>query len=568
MRWAVFVMLVLLASSAIADAIVRSQAMSASTIAEIYIEDEFIRLELEIGLNDLEAFRTLLPDEIHRQMGFGNEPFPARMQRFLDEQFVIVADDEPLNGILVRILPSERVRRDDITGEPLPTAGEPQTVVVAEFVWPLESRPETIDLLFGVNAAAVGFIIYHKGVAVNDFRYLTAAQRLHLDWDDPWYSAFDTRNLRRQYYTPMAGFIYVEPYEVRKEIIARPKDLQRWVDLGLDGKETIPVAMQADILQKVGEFLAEHQPVTIDGQPATHSLMRANFLQRSLRTSLVIDPPQELDIDSAIMGVIFIYPHEAFADSVTMEWDMFDERITIVQVAGVDPTGPLKQFLEPDFSTLEWQNFIRIPVMPTRVDIISPPGALAERLTYLRWVFGAIALMLAAVWIRSVTTRTGHAIASAAGAIVVISLAAASSWYAERASLDDEAIKDMVGGLLTNVYRAFDFRDEGEVYDVLARSVDGALLSDVYLEMRRGLVLANQGGAVAKVKGVELVDIAASPAEDQAIEATTTWLVRASVGHWGHIHERRNQYQANLRLQPIDGAWKLVDLEIVDAVRL
>ncbi len=47
-------------------------------------------------------------------MGFGNELFPARMQRFLDEQFVIVADDEPLNGILVRIRPSERVRRDVI----------------------------------------------------------------------------------------------------------------------------------------------------------------------------------------------------------------------------------------------------------------------------------------------------------------------------------------------------------------------------------------------------------------------------------------------------------------------
>ena len=61
MRWAALVALLLSTSSAIADAIVRTQAMSASTIAEIYVEDEFIRLELEIGLNDLEAFRTLLP---------------------------------------------------------------------------------------------------------------------------------------------------------------------------------------------------------------------------------------------------------------------------------------------------------------------------------------------------------------------------------------------------------------------------------------------------------------------------------------------------------------------------
>ena len=560
--------LALSASSAIGDALIRTQAMSASTIAEVYVEDEFIRLDLEIGLNDLEAFRTLLPDEIHQRMGFGDEPFAARMPRFLDEQFVIAADDEPLNGILVRIGPSERIRRDDITGEPLPTEGEPDTVVVAEFVWPLKSRPEHIIIHSGSNAAAIGFVVYHKGVAVNDFRYLSAAQKLNLDWDDPWYSTFNTRSLRRQYYAPMAGFIYVEPYEVRKEIIARPKDLQRWVDLGLDGKKTIPVEMQADVLQKVIEFLADRQPLTIDGKPATPSLTRANFLKRSLRTSLVIDPPEELDIDSAIMGVIFVYPHDAFADSVTMDWDMFDERITSVPVASVDPTGPLNQFLEPGFTTLEWQNFIRIPVMPTLVDIVAPPGALGEWLAYVRWVLGGIALLLGGLWLRRVVNRTGHATSSGAAALVVLALAATSWWLAERARLDDSATNDMVAGLLTNVYRAFDFRDESDVYDVLARSVDGDLLSDVYLEMRRGLVLANQGGAAAKVKGVELIDLAANPAEDQAIQATATWQVRASVGHWGHIHERRNQYQANLRLQPMDGAWKLVELEIVDAIRL
>ena len=86
-------------------------------------------------------------------------------------------------------------------------------------------------MLYANNAAAVGFVIYHKGVAVNDFRYLTAAQRLHLDWNDPWYSAFDTRNLRRQFYTPMAGFIYVEPYEVRKTYdgpLTLAKDMMIW----------------------------------------------------------------------------------------------------------------------------------------------------------------------------------------------------------------------------------------------------------------------------------------------------------------------------------------------------
>jgi hypothetical protein len=86
--------------------------------------------------------------------------------------------------------------------------------------------------------------------------------------------------------------------------------------------------------------------------------------------------------------------------------------------------------------------------------------------------------------------------------------------------------------------------------------------------MRRGLILASQGGASARVKDVELTDLQTSPADEGGIQARATWQVRAAVGHWGHIHERRNEYQANLQLQPIDGAWKLVNVEILDEVRL
>ena len=64
----------------------------------------------------------------------------------------------------------------------------------------------------------------------------------------------------------MNGFLYVEPYEVRKEIILRPKDLMHWLPLDLEGRETIPVAMQAELKRTVAEFLRERHPVRIDGR--------------------------------------------------------------------------------------------------------------------------------------------------------------------------------------------------------------------------------------------------------------------------------------------------------------
>ena len=72
--------------------------------------------------------------------------------------------------------------------------------------------------------------------------------------------------MRRQYFSPMAGFIYVDPFEVRKEIIVRPYDIQRMVDLGLEGAEIITPDMQDRVLDGIVEFLSDHFPITIDVQ--------------------------------------------------------------------------------------------------------------------------------------------------------------------------------------------------------------------------------------------------------------------------------------------------------------
>jgi hypothetical protein len=34
------------------------------------------------------------------------------------------------------------------------------------------------------------------------------------------------------------------------------------------------------------------------------------------------------------------------------------------------------------------------------------------------------------------------------------------------------------------------------------------------------------------------------------------------------VHQRRNRYRAELRVAPLDGAWKLVGLEVLEEERL
>ena len=555
-----------------ADAIIRTQAMFATTIAEFFIEENRVVVELEIGLNDLPAFRNLLPDEIYERMGYAPAPLAQRLRTFITENLVILnADGHALAARVLAISPGERVRRDNISGEPLPAGDdEPETVITARLEYLFDGQPDS--LTFGGRwddvTASVGFVVYHLTVPVNDSRYLSASQVLDLDWNDPWYSSFRTRNLRRTYFSPMSGFIYVEPYEVRKEIVARPKDLQSWIDLGLSGRQTIPVDIQDELKRTAAEFLREHHVVIIDGEAIAPELARINFLDRSLRTSRVIDPPIELDINSAMLGAIFVYPVvEPLPQRVTMTWDLFNDKIQLIPAASVDQAGALPVYLEPDYAVLEWQNFLKNPVLPTLEVIVAPPSTVARVMLYLRWLLlaGAMVFLIRLLYALRGEDSGRGAFYGLAGAVLVT---AAAFYLGQQAVVSDERGQEIVGGLLHNVYRAFDFRDESKIYDVLQQSVEGDLLTQIYLETRRGLELASQGGARAKVKTIELTELTTRSGADAGFVANATWTVGGAVGHWGHVHQRVNRYKADMRVQPVKGNWKLTGLDILEEERL
>ncbi len=520
------------------DALVITRAMLASSIAEVFIREDSVVVELEIGGSDLEAFENLLPDELYERMGNDPEPWADRLVRFVEQDFVIRDQTgQTLFGFLREIEPRSRIRRDEVTGEPLPSDPDSaEMVVFARLTYPTGGRPTQLSLSApggqpGRASASVGFVTYHSGLPINDFRYLGREETLSLDWGDPWYSEFENRNLRRQYFAPISAFLYVEPYEVRKEIVFRPKDLQQWVDLGLADADTIFAEDYEEVIRRAVEFLRDMNPVTIDGLPVEGYLDRAHFIYRNLRTSGVIDPPQDLGLVSAEMGVIFTYQVDGLPDQVRMEWELFGDRIPMVPSAATDEAGAMPYILRPDDNVLTWTNYLQNPTN-SLVQRQLPPRAVLT---------GGIGLIVVAIL--TVPRAIGM-------------------------SVSDSEAEEVVSDLLRNVYRSFDHRDEGQIYDMLERSVSGDLLTDIYLETRRSLELENQGGARAKVKEVNIVDGEYSAAEGGAgFVSRLTWNVLGSVGHWGHIHQRMNQYEARFVVRIVDNEWKITDLEILQEVR-
>lgn len=548
-----------------ADAIVRNQSMFAATIAEFYVEDTQVRVNFEVGYKDIASFQNLLPDELYQKMGFGNKPLKERVEQFFLQDFSLHADGKPLDGYVKDMKLRDRIKRDKITGEALPTADkDKETVITIELIFPFEKKPGKLTL-FTVNKVPtnIGFIAYHKKIPINDFRYLGNAYQLTLNWQDPWYSSFNTRHLRRQYYAPMSGFIYIEPFEVRKEIILRPKDLQSWIDLGLEDKETIPVDKQADIKQKVIDFLSDHLPVMIDDKPVKGQLDRINFLQRTLTRSTVVDN-QEQDLNSATLGIIYSFPTDGLPKKVTMKWDLWNKQITEIAAAAVDQAGPFQSTLQPDWDVLEWQNYLKNPKIPTLIEIIQPP---AQYLVYLFWCFLILFTLSILFLIYSFNKKFGFYTQILITMLSITFLSGSIYSYHIR-SFDQKIIEQLTADLLHNIYRAFDYREEEKIYDTLNKSVAGDLLTDIYLQTKRSLVLANQGGASAKVKSLELVSTDNLIRQDDGFSVHTIWNVFGSVGHWGHVHQRSNQYEANLSFRPLDGQWKLTAMEVIQEHRL
>ena len=571
----ILVCLLVIHGRALGDAIIVSRAMKATTILEAYLGESTLRVEIEMGLGDAAAFVNLLPNDIYDQLDLPPAPLAERLRLFCTQDLVFNADGKPLLGRLLSAEPRQRLVRDEISGEPLPVAEEDaETVVFFVLEYPLDEKPETItvkspDRESPGAIAAIGFVLYHLGVAANDFRYLTTGATVDLDWDDPWHSRFRSRQLRRSYDAPMNVFLYVEPYEVRVEVIMRPLDAQQWVDLGLSGLDTITPEMYGTVQGRVADFLAEHLMLTIDGETAEPVFDRIGFLRRTLRSSTVIDPPEELSVFTAQLGVIFIVPRNELPEEAEVTWDLFSEKIQAVPGAATDEASPMPYTLTPDDNVLRWQNFLLNPTIPTMVGVETPPRPYTRLLSAAGWL-GIVTVVLLALWtgLRFVRARSLPLPQTIVAAVLAV-VTGLSLYGSRQANVDDTRSGEIVGALLHNVYRSFDYRQEGAIYDALARSISGDLLTQAYLETQRSLELRNQGGARVKVNDVDIVACRPEPLGDGVgFTADCRWNVAGSVGHWGHIHQRRNQYNALVTVRAIDGAWKITEMELLSEERL
>ena len=134
--------------------------------------------------------------------------------------------------------------------------------------------------------------------------------------------------------------------------------------------------------------------------------------------------------------------------------------------------------------------------------------------------------------------------------------------------------EDLFIPLHGNIYRAFDYVEESDVYDALERSVSGELLDELYRMIYASLVMEEAQGATSRVLAVRPVELDIESIEvdsERAMVRFTAlyrWQVDGRVAHWGHMHERTNEYLARTDVVGSSEGWRIESIQLLEQERI
>ncbi len=567
-----------------ADFVNLSGAQSLPNIIEIYVLDDRVRVVLEIYIEDMVVFHDLFPDDWLDAATIERPPQSARLRRFSEETLQVITDSGETLLAEVKLF-EPRFRKDRFSpfaGTLNPTTGqrvaEPpadKRVVYVELDYPFSTRPNELTIIPPLDEkqiarVKIGFIAYHRSVPVIDFRALGRAVTLRLDWADPWYSAFTDAKLARYYKDGFMSFLYVEPYEVRHEVLVRVKDLEQWLELDLRGVRFIEVDELDAVGQKVAGFMQARNMVTIDGELRTPAVSRAVFIETDLKGVQQLESPGRLDLDIATMGIILSYDVEGLPRHVTVDWDLFTDRIERVQTTATDIAGPMRSYVTPDDNVVVWENFLRIYKVGVVEPILVDDAGATVRIPAASIAILLVLSLLVAYAFRRRQRSARQLVLASIGVVALAGLLYPWGGISIRNPLAGPpappatAAAEIMTKVVSNLYYALEPRHEAAVMNRLDLAVAEGDVQQVYRESRRALEVKGQNGGRAIIKKIENISVGElRPSKgDRGFSSSVGWNVQAIGGHWGHPHLLNLNFDAIIDVAIEDGAWKVTGLTV------
>ena len=554
-----------------------------TAVADIY--PDHLQVELRILVEDLVLYHQLKADG-EQTVSREDLMTASELHRsFLKQYFrVFLKDGEPLPGEITEVdlseIPQTGVRLDQVM----------EVGVYYYFHLPMEQQPDylTFTQQFGGSDAPVpsvmDLILLQKGARL-DFPVQIGPRSPHsiaLDWENPprndrtyWKERREWMKQRREAllgvtsYSATYAYLYLEPQEIRFEILVPLLTLETWLPLQREEADYLSVAEQDAMEKALPGFLQEVCHTHIDGMEITAQLDRLDFFTLDIRDFAKKQERKKVGVANARVGMILSFPTKGNFQSASLEWSFFNEVTPLLNTMTYVFDQPGERFFFTDNErTWQWQSpkhasgpqvssWLSLPPVPSM-----PTMPLS--LLFLLAAFSGGAFALKRNW---------------KIAVPLLVLGGCFGWWnpvwqqmviphpTQEAPLPTPPEQNKIAEvLLRNIYRSFDYLQDADVYSALSRSADGDYLEKLYLQIKKGLILTEQGGAHSRVRNVQWLE--SEPTSHlmraQSFSLSVKWEITGTVEHWGHIHTRRNAYRAELEVKAVDDEWKLVDLEVLD----
>ena len=563
-------------------------SMSTTTVN---VRTDEVLIEMTVMLEDLVMFHSLKADANTTFSAPHLRTAAGKHEAFLLKYFSLRDDQgRQLAG---------KVEKRDLSA--IPDAGVPQVELMKRraiyqlrYV-PEEESPSYLTFLqeFGgkksLFPSIMQLMVLQGGVWHSKPAQLNAGMphTVEFDWENPpkgtpqsWREIREKRDehfkkkLGITSYTGLYSFIYLNDQEVRHEILVPLLTLETWLPLERADEEYITVAEQEAARKKISDWARSGNPVEIDGIPVKPILERLQFFGLDIADFAQDAKPRRVSAYQARVGIILTYPAKAPPNRVRLTWNTYNKTAPFLRSVVYDrDSKPTEEYFVKDQPRWEWT---REGNPPAAHEFKLNNQLLPHRMSIAWLSIGLLILApIAAVWLSSLQKEMVRKLAMglSVGTLLLVAGVALKQTGPQLqfgGEVNDKIAITHTTTLLENVYRAYDYREESDVYDALAHSVSGPLLEELFLKVQNGLRMQEQGGAVARVKKVNVTKITPVPeASTQSIAVDCTWRVAGTVEHWGHIHTRENEYSARIHVATaLPARGRITHFEVTDEKRV
>lgn len=577
----------------------------------VYVAHDRVNVTIEVFLEDLYLFHRLQPDETNSLDAATIRRAMELHRRFVATRFLI-RDAEGL----IRHSDNPPQVTADIPDDGVPLAKLMAHKLTFEMQYSFDAPPEflTFEQRFtdadGVLPSEMQLQVRSENASETISRALVpySPETIRFDWTSPPLTKDASEQERRRWakqeqkatlgitsYSSVYSFVYIEEHEIRHEILIPLLTLEKSLPLNREQKDFLTVSEQDAVRPLIETFFVSGNPIEVDGVRLTPIVTRCDFYGVNFLDLAQLTERKPVAMSSARVGIILTYPLVAAAQRLRLTWDRFNKSLWAINMVVFSEDADFQKTLSRIGSNnvFEWNSSNDSAVIRERVRapvVAGLPELPTIRLPVLTLVLLAPVLMAAVQMYRGRLSQTAIRVTICLMCLATVTWVYDTEclrirWGSPHDISDDEA-KRIVTELLSSVYDAFRLRGEDEVYDALAVSTSGDLLEDLYLQIQQSLRMAEQGGALARVQEVDITNIDRKAVisngnprpTDYAFLCHCRWNISGTVEHWGHIHERTNQFQASFLTEPVlvqqndvtssKHHWKFTSIDITDSKRV